>query len=115
MFFGNSGSPSEPTVTVAELPPGARLLDVREDAEWRAGHVVDAQHIPLGQLVERLAEVDAAGEVYVICKAGGRSAQATRFLVGQGRSALNVAGGMMAWAAAGRPMVSGSGAEPTVL
>ena len=53
-------------------------------------------------------------EIYVICKVGGRSAQVVGFLNGQGRKTVNVAGGMLAWAAAGKPMVSPTGADPFV-
>jgi rhodanese-related sulfurtransferase len=51
----------------------------------------------------------------VLCRVGGRSAQVVQYLVAQGRDALNVGGGMYAWEAAGRPMVSASGAEAFVL
>jgi rhodanese-related sulfurtransferase len=103
-----------PTVDVGSLPAGAHMLDVREDDEWRAGHVAGAQHIPLGDVPARVAEVPEGTDVYVICKAGGRSAQATRFLIDSGRGAVNVAGGMLAWEAAGRPMVADSAQPPYV-
>jgi rhodanese-related sulfurtransferase len=103
--------PQVPTVDVAGLPADAYLLDVREVDEWQAGHAPEATHIPLGEVPARLAEVPADHDVYVICKAGGRSAQATMFLRGQGRPAINVSGGMLAWDAAGRAMV-GETAEP---
>ena len=51
-----------PTTTVAELPDplpaDATLLDVREDDEWAAGHAPGALHVPLGQLAQRVDEVD---------------------------------------------------------
>jgi rhodanese-related sulfurtransferase len=103
-----------PTVDVGSLPADAFLLDVREDDEWLAGHVEGARHIPLGDVPERVAEVPQDADVYVICKAGGRSAQATRFLIDSGRTAVNVAGGMLAWEAAGRPMVADSALPPYV-
>jgi rhodanese-related sulfurtransferase len=106
---------SVPTIDVTALPEGAYLVDVREDDEWAAGHAPDAVHIALGEVVARAGEITAVdGDVYVICRAGGRSAQAVEYLVGQGVSAVNVAGGMQSWAAAGKPMVSPSGATPFV-
>jgi rhodanese-related sulfurtransferase len=96
------------------VPDGAYLLDVREPAEWVAGHAPEATHVPLGQLVARLDEIPADAEVVVVCRSGGRSAQATAYLNQVGRRAVNLDGGMQAWAAAGRPMVSETGAAPVV-
>lgn len=91
------------------------LLDVREDDEWQAGHAPGAVHIPLGALPDRLAELPADRSIAVTCKAGGRAAKATELLVGQGRSARNVTGGMTAWQQAGLPMEADGGAQPRVL
>ena len=96
-------------IPAASVPDGAWLLDVREDDEWAAGHVPGATHIPLGQLSARAAEVPQGTTVYVICRSGARSARAARALAGSGWDAVNVAGGMQDWAAAGRSMTAGSG------
>jgi len=95
-----------PAVRVDDLPHGAVLLDVREDDEWTAGHAPEARHLPMSQLTGRLDEVPAADPLYVICRSGSRSARVVAFLSQQGVSAVNVAGGMQSWAAAGRPMVA---------
>jgi rhodanese-related sulfurtransferase len=110
-----SGAPRIPSIGVEALPDDAYLIDVREDDEWAAGHAPDARHISLGEVPARLAEVPQGREVYVVCKAGGRSAQATKFLIDAGREAVNVAGGMLAWEAARRPMVADAGQPPYVL
>ena len=68
---------SLPEITVAELPPGATLLDVREDDEWEAGHAPEATHLPMTTLAERLDEVPDGSPVYVICRTGGRSVRHT--------------------------------------
>ncbi|HEX3785178.1 MAG TPA: rhodanese-like domain-containing protein [Pseudonocardiaceae bacterium] len=109
-----------PSVTVSdlagELPAGVTLLDVREDDEWAAGHAPTAQHIPLGELAGRLAELPAEQPLYVVCRAGGRSARATAYLNANGWEATNVDGGMKSWQAEGRPLVGETpGAEPTVI
>jgi rhodanese-related sulfurtransferase len=104
-----------PGVAAAALPDDAYLLDVREPGEWQAGHAPDAVHIPLGELNSRAHEVPQDRDVYVICRSGARSAQAVLAMGGAGWRASNVEGGMQAWAAAGRPMVSDSGREPTVI
>jgi rhodanese-related sulfurtransferase len=80
---------------------GALLLDVREDYEWGAGHVAGAVHIPLGQLAARAHELPGDRQVVVVCRSGARSARATAFLAISGFDAVNLAGGMQAWAAAG--------------
>ena len=103
-----------PTVDAASVPVDGALLDVREQDEWDAGHVDGAVHIPIGQVVARLGELPE-DPLYVVCRVGGRSAQVVQYLVAQGREALNVDGGMYAWEAAGRPMVSSSGSPAFVL
>jgi rhodanese-related sulfurtransferase len=103
-----------PEIPAAAVPGGAWLLDVREPDEWAAGHVPQATHIPLGQLGARTAELPQDREIYVICRSGARSARAAQALNSAGWQAVNVAGGMQEWAAAGRPMTADSGAEPFV-
>lgn len=73
------------------------LIDVREDEEVASGMVPGAKHIPLGQLPERLGELDTSAAVHVICKAGGRSAMACDFLESNGIETVNIEGGMMNW------------------
>ena len=103
-----------PEVPAASVPDGAWLLDVREDDEWAAGHAPGARHIPLGELGARTAEVPQGQAVFVICRSGTRSGRAAQALTGAGWQAINVAGGMQDWAAAGRPMITDSGADPFV-
>jgi rhodanese-related sulfurtransferase len=103
-----------PDVPAASVPGDAWLLDVREDDEWAAGHAPDARHIPLGELGARAAEVPQDELIYVICRSGMRSARAAAALAGAGWRAVNVAGGMQEWDAAGRAMVTDSGADPYV-
>ncbi|WP_307718971.1 rhodanese-like domain-containing protein [Nocardioides sp. LS1] len=107
-----------PTVTVDgvpdPIPDGLVVLDVREPVEWEHGHIDGAVHIPLMDLPERLTELPE-GQTLVVCRVGGRSAQATGYLVQQGIDAVNLDGGMVEWADAGRSMVSESGADPHVV
>jgi rhodanese-related sulfurtransferase len=111
----DSGSPrDELAVRAAQVPADAYLVDVREDEEWVAGHAPDAHHIPLGSLGELCGQIPRDHEVYVICRAGGRSAQAVQALNANGWHARNVSDGMMGWESAGRPMTSESSAAPFV-
>ncbi len=88
------------------LPPDVVVLDVREHFEWDAGHIADAIHIPLGELQTRVGELDSGVHTIVVCHVGGRSAHATQWLHAQGHDVVNLAGGMDAWEAAGRPVVT---------
>lgn len=107
-----------PTVAIQgvpdPLPEGLAVLDVREPDEWKHGHVEGAVHIPLMDLPQRLDEVPR-DQTLVVCKLGGRSAQAVGYLVQQGVDAVNLDGGMLEWEAAGRPMVSDGGEPPRVV
>src|SRR3954465_13948601 len=92
------------------------LLDVRGDDEWVAGHIDGAVHIPMSGLLPRVAEVPKDRDVVVVCKVGARSAQVTAYLRQQGwESVRNLDGGVAAWVRAGRPLVSETGAAPTVV
>ena len=93
----------------AALAEGSPLIDVREPAEFVEVRVPSAKLIPLGTVTERVAEIPAAGTVYIICRSGARSARAAEFLRTQGIDAVNVAGGTMAWVESGRPLDTGAG------
>lgn len=92
-------------VQVNEVPADVQLIDVRENDEWAAGHAKGAVHIPMSEFTGRANEVDTDREVYVICKAGGRSAQVGQYLEqAKGANVINVDGGTDAWQEAGLPM-----------
>lgn len=102
MFFSDI-----PAVALADVPErlddGWMLLDVRTDEEWAEGRIEGATHIPMDQVVARLDEV--GDRVVCVCHLGGRSARVTQYLLTQGREAVNLEGGVDAWAAQGRPLV----------
>jgi rhodanese-related sulfurtransferase len=98
----------------AVLAAGAVLLDVREPEEWEAGHAPAARHIPLGQLPERMGELDRADRIVVICRSGSRSALATEWLSTAGCDAANLVGGMQEWAHAGLAVETDAGAPGRV-
>ncbi|MCW2644150.1 MAG: hypothetical protein QOG07_2543 [Pseudonocardiales bacterium] len=107
-----------PTVTVDELPAAAVLLDCREDGEWAAGHIDGALHIPMNQIPTRLADGSSAfapeQPIVVVCKVGSRSAHVAAWLNRNGYDAVNLDGGMLAWATSGRPMITADGSTPYV-
>jgi rhodanese-related sulfurtransferase len=91
------------------------LLDVREDDEWQAGHIEGAQHIPLGQLSERVSELPAGRRIVAVCRSGGRSGVAVRGLRQLGHDAENLDGGVTAWSKAGLPLVDDAGRPGRVI
>jgi rhodanese-related sulfurtransferase len=103
-----------PSVGPSEVAPGAFLLDVREDEEWEAAHIEGARHIPLGLLPDRIGDLPK-DVVVVVCRSGARSGRATAWLNRNGYQAVNLEGGMQAWARARLPMVSESGRDPVVI
>lgn len=113
-----SADQAVPTVDVAtareQVESGAVLLDVREPAEWHAGHAAEAAWIPMGELEARHTELPSDTPVVVICRSGNRSGAVTRALVQAGYDASNIAGGMQAWAAAGFDVVTEGGRAGSV-
>ena len=108
-WFAKPYATVRPQEVAALLAAGAILLDVREPAEWRAGHAPKARHIPLGELSARAGELPAGRPVVTVCQSGMRSARAASMLAVQGREVSNLAGGMGAWVRAGLPVVAKSG------
>jgi rhodanese-related sulfurtransferase len=91
------------------------LLDVREQDEWDAGHIEGAQHIPLGELGERLAEVPTDRVVVAVCRSGSRSDRAAKGLRLSGFEAENLDGGVAAWSRAGLALVAKGGGPGRVI
>jgi DMSO/TMAO reductase YedYZ molybdopterin-dependent catalytic subunit/rhodanese-related sulfurtransferase/glyoxylase-like metal-dependent hydrolase (beta-lactamase superfamily II) len=88
------------------IDAGGLLLDVREPDEWDQGHAPQAVLIPMGEVQARRNELPTDRRIVVVCRSGGRSAAITDTLLSHGYDAVNLTGGMCAWAAAGLPIVS---------
>jgi glyoxylase-like metal-dependent hydrolase (beta-lactamase superfamily II) len=103
---------SIPLVTAAQLPDigtaNLEVLDVRQDSEFRSGHVPGARHVELGVLADRAARLPARPTV-VMCGHGERAMGAASLLARAGRSQVSVlAGGPQDWSTAtARPLVTG--------
>ena len=92
---------------------GALLLDVREPDEWEAGHAPAATHVPLATLP---ANRPAQGRrIVAVCRTGARSARATNALNAWGYDAVNLAGGMQAWAASDLAVIAADGGPGAVI
>jgi Rhodanese-related sulfurtransferase len=84
------------------------VVDVRQNAEWKSGHIQGAIHIPLAQLSSRLHQLPDGKTIVTVCRSGHRSALAAGTLTRAGHDVRNLRGGMNAWARAGLPLSSGS-------
>ena len=77
---------------------GVQLIDVREPWEYEDAHIGGGHLIPLGQVPERLAEIDPAVRAIIYCRSGGRSGKAVGLLRDRGYDkAVNLKGGILAW------------------
>jgi len=86
-------------VYVDAIPADAQLVDVREVEEYEQGTIPGALNIPLGQLRDRLAEVDQNKFVVVFCRVGLRGYVAERILKQKGYRCGNLSGGMLTYQA----------------
>ena len=101
----------------AQVGTDAVVLDVRESDEWEAGHIAGSMHVPLQQVpgqLDALQDLLADTQLVVVCRVGARSASAVAWLATQGVEAVNLAGGLLTWADAGRPLVRSDGSPGRV-
>jgi molybdopterin/thiamine biosynthesis adenylyltransferase/rhodanese-related sulfurtransferase/molybdopterin converting factor small subunit len=110
-FCGVAPAPLEPTtvnnateITSVELKQRLdrgdklKIVDVREPNEYQINRIPGSELIPLGDVPKRVSELNAADEIIVHCKTGGRSARAADFLRSVGfRRVLNLKGGILDW------------------
>jgi rhodanese-related sulfurtransferase len=84
----------------------ARLIDVREPSELAAdGYIEGVEHVPLGRVAEAARRWNTDDELVIVCRSGTRSAAAASVLCAMGfHRVSNMAGGMVAYKAAGLPI-----------
>lgn len=100
-----ANQPAMPEMTATELKErldrgdDIQIIDVREPNEYQFARLPNSIHIPLGQVVNRMSEIDPARETVVHCKMGGRSARAIEALKHAGFTGqlTNLKGGITAW------------------
>ena len=89
----------------------AHVIDVREAAEFAAGHLPDAKNVPLAKLSDRIADIEKFKDkpVIVCCASGMRSSKACAELGNLGFTKVhNLEGGVDAWVGAGYPVKKGT-------
>lgn len=70
------------------------LIDIREDYEFKGGHLPTAKNIPMRTVIAQHEEyLDKSKEYYIICQSGSRSSRICKFLSEQGYKVINVSGG----------------------
>ncbi len=102
------------SVSADQVPDDVYVVDVREQDEWDAGHVAGAAHVPMSDFVARQDQVPKDRPVLVVCTVGARSQRVAAYLSELGWQASNLEGGLKAWVAAGKPLVTDTGADPTL-
>lgn len=76
---------------------GGEVLDIREPFEWEQSVLPDAILIPMGEIPERMGELDTDQAYLVVCRSGGRSHQVAAYLAMNGfTNVANMVGGMKA-------------------
>ncbi len=106
-----------PSITVGDVDELADpvLFDVRELDEYEAGHAPGVAFHPLATIHAAWTGLPSDRTILCICRSGARSAQATAFLREQGLDAINLEGGMQAWAAFGLEVVRDDGSHGAVI
>ena len=92
----------------------AQIVDVRTDEERAAGRIPETRHVPFERLREAAAELDRERPLVFYCRGGDRSLAAAEAFAASGYDARSLAGGIVAWREAGRP-VEGEIAAPSGL
>ncbi len=85
----------------------ALILDVREESEFKTGHILNSKLIPLGKLGERIGELERHREqpIVIVCRSGQRTTAACVLLGKQGFGQVyNLTGGILAWKKASLPL-----------
>lgn len=82
------------------------VVDLREASEFTKGHLINAKHIPAGELENRGSEIPSKGPVLLYCESGAKSGRAAAKLKADGREdVFTLAGGLQAWTGASLPTV----------
>jgi len=95
-MFGFLSNKKYSSVKVNEIDGlgNINLIDIREQYEYKSGHVPYAKNIPMGNLLENTEKyLDKEKEYYIICQSGARSSRTSGSLAAKGYKVINVEGG----------------------
>lgn len=80
---------------------------MRTPAEWSAGHIAGARHLPLAEILKACCTLPTADEIVVYCGSGYRSNMAGSYMKNHGYGNVkSLAGGVLAWARSGQPLAT---------
>jgi rhodanese-related sulfurtransferase len=108
---GGKNSLSTTQATLLINREDAQVVDVREPAEYAAGHLPESRNIPVGALEERISEIEKLKDspLILLCQSGVRSSSACTKLAKLGFNKVhNLDGGIEAWVQAGLPIKKGT-------
>lgn len=95
----------EPERVAELLAAGSiQLVDIREPYEWEAGRIPGARFLTMGELTAQAETIHRETPVVFYCRVGGRSAMAANAFRRAGYEAYTMTGGLVEWAAQGRPL-----------
>src|SRR3954453_10183678 len=92
------------------IESGADVIDVRTEAEYQAGHIPGARHIPVAEVQQHAGDFDKARGVLVYCRSGNRSGPVAEAFAASGYDAHSIEGGLIAWHEAGQELDPADGA-----
>lgn len=83
---------------ILENKNGTRLIDVREEWEYKLAHIEGSELMPLSSFIQHIQNLNADDEIIFYCHTGARSANVCTFLAGRGfKNLINLKGGIEAW------------------
>ena len=95
MALGINNTPSVEAENLEDLlEEGYQLIDVREQDEWDAGHHKRANHLPMGEVVEKIDNFNIEEKYIFVCRSGARSGRVTNFMISKNVESYNLTGGM---------------------
>jgi rhodanese-related sulfurtransferase len=103
-LFARTANTDATTLAERLADRSVHILDVRQPAEWRHGHIRGSQNVPLIQLKSQLAKLPRDKTIVTVCASGHRSNVAARTLERAGYQVENLKGGMHAWTKADLPI-----------
>lgn len=114
LLFQHEGRKGGPSLSTAQLinqvnQQQAVVIDLRDSAEFSAGHIVDALNIPHAKLESRTAELESYRDrpLILVCKMGQHSGASGKLLTAKGFSNVSrLSGGMMEWKSSQLPLVT---------
>ena len=104
-FFTRTPKTDPANVAERIAQRGVVVVDVRQPAEWRRGHIRGSVNLPLPQLARRIERLPRDRPIVTVCATGHRSAAAARALNRSGFVAESLSGGVKAWSRAGLALV----------